>query len=290
MSLSWIDRLRLPRSERKRLAAFDKAQVIFLSPGKSGRTWIRAMLSHAFHKHFGTPADMLIAGDNLKRLDRRIPSMLFIHGYEQPPVVQRQLTAEGLRSKTVIALVRDPRDVLVSHYHHFHNRSASYARRHGDAARPEPKPIGRYVVGGKRVQKLVERIDELRTLARAVPNGHLFQYEAFRHDPVHELDRLARAIGCELPPADIEAAVEFARFENLKKREAENFFRDDALRSADPAQPNAFKVRRGKIGGFADELAPAEIAELDRQIDALLAPGLGYRSDERSEPRNVAAV
>jgi hypothetical protein len=49
-------------------------------------------------------------------------------------------------------------------------------------------------------------------------------------------------------------------------------------------------VRRGKIGGFADELAPDEIAELDRQIDALLAPGLGYRSDEHTEPRNVAAV
>lgn len=279
--------LRERKRSRKRTTALRNSGAVFLSPGKSGRTWVRAMLSQVCHLAFETPVDQLISDDNLHRLDKRAPSVLFTHGVDEPNALLRQLNAKGLRDKHVIALVRDPRDVLVSRYHHFHNRSARFARQHGGKQRPTSKAIGDFIRAGNRIERLVRRIDEFRTLAASVPSGHLFQYEAFRREPEAQLATLLRAIDCAVDDVHIAAAVEFARFENLKKREAESFYQTESMRPGDPSQPNSFKVRRGKVGGFRDELSPTEIAEIDARIDALLAPGLGYRSDEQKAAVNL---
>jgi hypothetical protein len=288
--MAWLDRLKAAKRDVKRRRAVRSAHVIFLSPGKSGRTWVRAMLSHACHLRFGTPPDLLLAGDNLHRLDQRIPKVQFLHGSKQHARVRRELTAEGLRDKVVVVMLRDPRDVLVSRFHHLHNRSAHYRRLADSNPSLERPPIGSFVLAGRRLEKLVGLINAFKALTDDVPQGHLFQYEAIQAEPEAEIARLAEAIGCDLPHLHIRAAVEFARIDNLREREAEYFCRSDILRPAEPGTPNSFKVRRGKIGGFRDELSADEIAELDRRIDALLVPGLGYRSDEgNAEPAAVAS-
>ena len=264
----------------KRTKALDLSGAVFLSPGKSGRTWVRAMLSHAFHLAFDTPIDELISDDNLQRLDRRVPAVLFTHGTGEPPALVRRLTARGLRKKCVIALVRDPRDVLVSRYHHYHNRSVRFVRQHSNDQQ-SPVAVGDFILRGQRIERLVARIDELRELTTALPNGHLFQYEALRREPAAQLERLLKAMGCAVDDAHIEAAVAFTEFERLQKREAERFYQSEILRPGDPEQPNSFKVRRGQVGGYKDELTADEVEQLDQRIDALMVEGLGYRSDEQ---------
>lgn len=270
------------RRSAARARAFRKCDVVFLSPGKSGRTWVRAMLSQVFHLAFKTPIDALIENDNLQRLNRRVPAMFFTHGAAEPPALLQRLTAKGLRKKGVIALVRDPRDVLVSHYHHRQNRSARFGKRQGSDQRATPETVGNFVFRERRIERLVTRINEFETLTTALPNGHLFQYEAFRREPAAQLERMLRAIDCSVDNAHVEAAVAFTKFERLKKREAERFYRTIDLQPGDPERPNSFKVRRGQVGGYKDELTADEIEELDRRIDALMAGGLGYRSDERA--------
>jgi len=277
-----IDWLKLRRRDLRKVKAMRDADAVFLSPGKCGRTWIRAMLSHAFHLSFGTPMDALIAGDNLRRLDQRIPAVLFTHGIGEPSAIQRQLTAKGLHGKRVVALVRDPRDALVSRYHHDQNRSVNYGRRHGGNQLPPPMTIGDFVLGGDRIERLVRRIHEFDQLTKAVPRGTLFQYEAFRREPMLQLAQMLDALGCAVDRDHVEAAVAFAQFDRLKQREAESFYRSEILRPGDPAEPNSFKVRRGQVGGYKDELTAEEIDRLDQRIDALMSPGLGYRSDERA--------
>lgn len=274
--------LRERKRSAKRTKAFRTSDVVFLSPGKSGRTWVRAMLSHIFHLAFRTPIDALIEDDNLQRLDRRIPAILFTHGAGEPPALVRRLTATGLRNKCFIALVRDPRDVLVSRYHQHHNRSARSAKRRGKGQQPAPEAVGDFILRGQRVERLTSRIGELRELTTALPNGHFFQYEAFRREPAAQLERLLQAIGCGVDDAHIEAAVAFTEFERLKKREAESFYQSLDLRPGDPERPNSFKVRRGQVGGYKDELTADEIEQLEQRIDALMADGLGYRSDEQA--------
>lgn len=274
----------------RRTKAFRNSDVVFLSPGKSGRTWVRAMLSHVFHLAYHTPIDELIAEDNLQRLDRRVPAILFTHGAGEPPALVRRLTATGLRKKCVVAMVRDPRDVLVSRYHHYHNRSARFAKQHGSDQQPAPEAVGDFILRGERIERLTARIDELRKLTTALPNGHFFQYEAFRREPAAQLERLLQAIGCGVDDAHIEAAVAFTEFERLKKREAESFYQSEVLRPGDPQRPNSFKVRRGQVGGYKDELTADEIERLEQRIDALMADGLGYRSDEQVVPPPAATA
>ena len=47
-------------------------------------------------------------------------------------------------------------------------------------------------------------------------------------------------------------------FDNLKRREAGNFFATDRLRPVDQADPDSFKVRRGTVGGWRDYFDAAQ--------------------------------
>ncbi|MCH2100170.1 MAG: hypothetical protein MK142_17455, partial [Pseudomonadales bacterium] len=70
--LSDADRVALERRvrgglEARRLNAADAAVVSF---GKSGRTWLRVMLSHFYKVRHGLDTEMLIEFDNMHRVDR----------------------------------------------------------------------------------------------------------------------------------------------------------------------------------------------------------------------------
>ena len=50
-----------------------------VSFGKSGRTWLRVMLSRVFQVQHGLGQRALIGFDNLHDTDRRVPKILFTH-------------------------------------------------------------------------------------------------------------------------------------------------------------------------------------------------------------------
>jgi hypothetical protein len=253
------------------------ADIAFLSPGKSGRTWVRVMLTHVFHLTYGTPSDRLVGRDRLHRIDRRVPRFFFSHaGKSMPGSGHHDLTPERLGGKTLICLVRDPRDVVVSaHYQRAHR-----SKRRSAKARPIDSSQARLTVA---LAKVIRRVNMLKELAEAHPQGHLFRYEAFHADPTGELARLLKAIGVEATAKHVDAAVAFAKLGNLRQLEAEGFFKSDNLQPQSLAEPNSFKVRRGKVGGYLDDLDVETIKEFDRLVDTLLSPGLSYRSDERHE-------
>ena len=56
--------------------------------------------------------------------------------------------------------------------------------------------------------------------------------------------------------------VKGVNFENLRDAEARNLFDNPMLATRPNADPEAFKVRRGKIGGFRDHLSAADVARI----------------------------
>ena len=50
-------------------------------------------------------------------------------------------------------------------------------------------------------------------------------------------------------------ALEFSRFENMQKLEAAGAFDSKILHPGDVRDPESFKVRRGKIGGYREYLS-----------------------------------
>ena len=70
-------------------------------------------------------------------------------------------------------------------------------------------------------------------------------------------------------------ALEFSRFENMQKLEAAGAFDSNILHPGDVRDPESFKVRRGKVGGYREYLSAG-----DQQFAAAamkeLDPRFGY--------------
>lgn len=65
----FLDELRAQRREhrwrRKQTLMFIQSDLLIVTHTKSGRTWLRGLLSHLFHLKCGVPADELIRFDNM---------------------------------------------------------------------------------------------------------------------------------------------------------------------------------------------------------------------------------
>jgi hypothetical protein len=69
-----------------------------------------------------------------------------------------------------------------------------------------------------------------------------------------------------VPPAELEAVWEGARFDRMRAREASGELAKRygrALTPGDPTDADSFKVRRGVIGGYRDELSAEDVTFCD---------------------------
>jgi hypothetical protein len=55
------------------------------------------------------------------------------------------------------------------------------------------------------------------------------------------------------------------------------------MRAKEKGNPNSYKVRRAKVGGWKDYFEDAQIAAIERSIEERLLPGFGYLAREREE-------
>jgi hypothetical protein len=90
----------------------------------------------------------------------------------------------------------------------------------------------------------------------------------------------------------LDAVLELGDINKMRRSEAEsaqgshalrrtdpragNAFQTRAFQPANPDDPESFKVRKGKVGGYTDYLGEKEIEYLDNKIRAELNPVFGY--------------
>jgi hypothetical protein len=100
-----------------------------------------------------------------------------------------------------------------------------------------------------------------------------------RRDPKLELERISRFLGESFEESAYDEAIEFASFERLQQKEVADFFGNQRLQPRDPANPDSFKVRRGKVGGYRDYLDDEGIAWVELQVTERLNPLYGYSAN-----------
>lgn len=89
----------------------------------------------------------------------------------------------------------------------------------------------------------------------------VLSYEEMRADPAAGFQRLLDFLKeTGATGADLAAASDFARMRKVERTDAPTA----ALRMGVPADSQSAKVRKGKVGGYTDELKPATIAECRR--------------------------
>ncbi len=271
-----IERWLRGREEFKKL---QRADWVLMSWGKSGRTWLRVMLSRAYQLKGNLDASELLDFDNLKKMDPALPAVFFSHNNYLRDYTGNRESKTHFRGKRIVLLVRDPRDVAVSQFFQWQYRM-----------RPNKKFINDYPPHGSAIDTWdfvldkeagVPRIvDYFNGWARAIPELRdvlVVRYEDMRADPGAVLARIMEFTGTAVSEGQVREAVEFAAYDNMKKMEQDKFFKGSGARvkPGDKDNPQSFKVRKAKVGGYRDYFTDEQCEQLEQMV-AQLDPVFGY--------------
>jgi len=281
-----VERWLRGREEFRKLKQSDCVVVSF---GKSGRTWLRVMLSRFYQVKHGLSEKNLMGFDNMHRMNPDIPVIFFTHDNYLKDYTSHTDSKQDFYGKKVILLVRDPRDVAVSQFFQWKYRM-----------RPRKKNLNQYPAHDADVSiydfvmdphgGMPKIIDFMNLWARELPHmEHLLvvRYEDMRSQTASELKKIVDFIGTPGNESQIKEAVEFSSVENMKKLEQKKTFWLSGSRMVpkDRNNPHSYKVRRAKVGGYRDYFEDSQIEQIEQQVNATLSPSFGYSKEaEVKEP------
>jgi hypothetical protein len=267
---------------RRELRRARGCDALVLSRAKSGRTWLRAMLSRLYQHHYGLPERELLEYDNFHRARRELPRIFFTHGHYLQDEVARADFRQA--STPLIFLVRNPLDVAVSEYFQSTRRASGFKRElHGvaDIARGADDRAAMFdfvmhaPVG---LPSIIDYLNAWEPLVRALPRHLVLRYEDLRADPEAGLASASALLGAPFSRDEVAEAVEFTSFERLKEKERTDFYGNSRLAPRDPDDPDSFKVRRGKVGGYRDYFDAEQIGRMEELVHSKLDASFGYRA------------
>ena len=274
---------RAPRLVRRNFSSranqLSGGKAIILSVPKSGRTWIRTFLCAYFCKRYGR-------GFTLKPeryCEPGIPRLIFSHDLFEHRTKgdlwdrirgKYLVPKKELRRAKIILLVRDPRDCFVSLYVQMTRRDPSAPAKFkqetvSDLLRDK----------GFGIRAIVKTMNDWLNEFSGRENFMMIRYESLRASPAENFRDVLATLGETAPDMSIfQTALDFSQFENMKKLEAAGAFDSKILRPGDVRDPESFKVRRGKVGGYREYLSVQD-QEYAAETMAILDPRFGYRVD-----------
>lgn len=213
--------------------------VLLVSFPKSGRTWLRVMLDAA-GLHIDYTHDY--SGHRGKRHFSEMKS-----------------DKRGYKNRRVMLLVRDPRDVVVSSYFHASKRIGVYSGTISEFIR-DPK---------HGIEKIIIFNCEWFAAAHVPRSFCLIQYEDMHDDLRAVLTRVIQFVDPARPLPDLDPIIELGRFETMRENESSGALAKQyggILRPGDAADPESFKCRKGKVGGYDEYLSEGDIAYCERML------------------------
>jgi len=285
---------------RLELGIAHRAGLIIIGHPKSGNTWLKVMLSRLYQVRHGLGARLLINSDELALRNRAIPRLAATNGYySYEGAVGEALTRDPpdpiLREKPVVVLVRNPCDIAVSWYFQFTRRQSDHKQELINHFIEHP--IDRHTVSmwdfvrhsDIGLPSLIEYVNTWARNVERLEHGMLVRYEDMRAEPAKTLSAVTKLMGESFSAEEIAGAVEFGSFDNLRQLEGKGFFRQGGMTLRNRDDPNAFKVRRGRVGGYRDYFEPEQVAELERLMAERLSPNLGYGVAPSPQPAAASA-
>lgn len=239
----------------KQLPYYRPEHYLF-STQKSGRTWVRMILAKVLEE----------IGLNPKKIEM-IPS--FHTPFDQ--VLQKKKP----HKLNVIFLFRDPRDCVVSRYFEISRR------------RIRPKTDNPKKVYNSKLEDYIRRSDEygidaivnyMNAWFRGRDQFKSFMsvsYENLTVTPHEVVRRILEFMDIDCSDEVLHKAVDYATFGNMKKIEAssegnliQKYHGTFGERHQDK-DPESFRVRKGKIGGYVDYLGEADIEYVNERVKCL---------------------
>lgn len=255
-----------------------EADAVVVSYPKSGRTFVRSMVSRLYQRRFGIDERQLLEFPLLRKAAPGVPRLLFTHaGDAMRTPGEIRLDPRAYEHAKVVLIARHPGDVAVSRFHHLKHRSRDRARK-----RLAEQPLQDFVWDKKGgIPSIVRYLNLFADLKRSHPSVTIIRYEDFLDDPQQALGNLAEAIGLGVTADDVADAAAFGEIGNLKAREREGYFTSKRLRRASKADERSAKVRKGGSGGYRANLPTADVERIDAYVASNLDPIFGYSKPGR---------
>lgn len=239
---------------------------IIVSYPKSGRTWHRAAVGLYLAHAYGL--------DARECLDTRyvtqaagLPSTSYSHNganFLHGTGPDHFLNANGLLwwGRNVLLLVREPRAVLVSSFHHMSSRSRKFNG-----------TLSEFIRGPNTgIEKILIAYNRWHILSKKTRRFIVQSYEGMHARPRSSLCDALEFIGVsQINDAAVEQALVLTQFESLRKLEQEKYFQHSSLNQRRD-KPNGQKVRDGKIDGYKNSLSPDDLNFIQQAINRIGNP------------------
>lgn len=276
---------------REQFQKLQMADIVIVSFGKSGRTWLRVMLSRVYQQMYGLSQRALIGFDNFHGMNPAIPKIFFTHDNYIKDYTGHEESKVDFYGKKVVLLARDPRDVAVSQFFQWKYRM-----------KPNKKVLNKYPEEGVDVSiydfvtdpdaglhKVIRFLNLWASEAGHLGGFYLLRYEDLKAKPEETLRGLLEFMGTPATDAYIRDAVEFSSYENMKKMEQTKTFWLSGGRMVpkDRDNPNTYKVRRAKVGGYKDYFDDQQVAAIEELVATDLSPFFGYQRSGETTPADV---
>lgn len=261
-----------------------KKIIYAVSFPKSGRTWIELMTAKVRADITGEPIIGFLERQRIssklrqgykKRKNRLygflfskkyhyLPTdIIFSHGYKNPEICKGKTFPENYyKNQNIFLLVRDPRDVIVSHYKY---EKYFYKRFAGDLSefiRYSEVNSNDYKVRYG-IQAIINYMNAWIEHKSIFKNFYIGYYENFRKNTLLEFSRLCNYFELDASDKIIKEAVDFGSFENMRKIELRGEIDWHGFNNAKINKNNInvdeLKTRKGKVGGYLDELKQFDI-------------------------------
>lgn len=224
---------------------YRNTDVCIFSYPKSGRTWLRTILAKYLELQFGEPFNIELHNTN----NPKIPKIAFSHIL---------FNVNMYRNKKSIFLFRDPRDVVVSYYHHLKKREKKFD---GDISHF----IRNKRYGFKRIIFFMNKILKKKENTKSL----LVSYESLKKSTYSEIRRILLFLDLTISEKKLIESIRFSDFKNMKKMEMSEKFNNGRLKPLDKKDSNSYKVRKGKIGSYKEELSNKDIIYLNKNMKEL---------------------
>lgn len=251
--------------------------AIVVSIPKSGRTWVRTFLCAYYCENAAQPFTLE------PEKYPGVPRVIYTHDlFEQRTKADlwdklrgKYLLPQRERDRLpIVLLARDPRDAFVSLYVQLTRRTKETPN---ELKMKSAAKLLRDPAFG--IASMAEIMNRWLVEWSGRPDFLLLRYETLRHSPAPGFRALLQLLGAApINETAMAHALKFSDFGHMKKLEGAGAFDSKILRAGDARDPESFKVRRGKIGGFEDYLAPADQQYAAAAL-AKLDPRFGYAAD-----------
>jgi len=209
----------------------------FISYPKSGRSWVRYALVE-----LGIEERISFHHDGFEFNNSNLPP----HNFSFEKRIRKYRNVDR-----IVYLEREPKDVMVSLYYQVTGRFKDFFNYSGNIS----EFIRHEYFGAENLWGFREMWDQLCEMGTA----YKISYENLHDDFERELAGLLNYYGFESPADQISEAKEASNFIKMRELEKSGTFPSPWLRPR-----NEFpKVRKGKVGGYVDELDKRDIEYLD---------------------------